>query len=336
MIKPIYFPFTYVPQGVAQALAACFQHFIVYQPSGKKVPDEMQLWVAANRMEVRVPDQTDDQAIEKVVKDFRSFASLHNDSRNLKTAAFLGQLSGIPFFSETSTSRIVSDLKKGGPPDSAETGSDPLFCARIFLGFAQDFDRQGDELNRGLGVHEQQSFELLKTLKGETETDSAANPLGTESRVDDPGEYMALARLQSWALLFQNDPIGSGLFVTSSKSVFNQLMAKLPAFEKILQSARLPAVEIKDKAFNSWRDSFLKHLTRLVETHWSASPDISTDLPLNSAGGTNVMLTLYLVPGQIPWDFFAQYLEARELPKKLPNQKAKFKNTLIGLVECQP
>jgi hypothetical protein len=321
-MKPIYFPFTYVPHGVAQALAACFQRFIVYQPSGKKVPDEMLPWVDANRMEVRVPDQTDDQAIEEVVKDFRSFASLHNDSGNLKTAAFLGQHSATPFFSETSTSRIVSDLKKGVSTDSPERGSDPLFCARVFLGFAQDFDRQGAELNRGLGVHAQQSCALLKTLKGETEIDSGANPLGAESMVDDPGEYM-------------DDPVGSGLFVTSSKSVFNQLTAKLPAFEKILQSAGLPAAEIKDKAFNAWRDSFLKHLTRLGETDGSASQNIGVDLPLNSGGGTNVMLTLYLVPGKMPWDFFAQYLEARQPPKKHANQKTKFKNTLVGLVECQ-
>ena len=112
MIKPIYFPFTYVPHGVAQALAACFRRFIVYQPTGKKVPDEMQPWVEADVMEVRVPDHTDDHAIEKVVKDFRSFASLHYDSKNLKTAAFLGKQYSVPFFGETATSRIVSDLKK--------------------------------------------------------------------------------------------------------------------------------------------------------------------------------------------------------------------------------
>ncbi|MCK5419939.1 MAG: hypothetical protein KAI93_15555, partial [Desulfobacterales bacterium] len=313
-----------------------FQRFIVYQPSGKKVPDEMQSWVETNVMEVRVPDQTDDQMIEKVVKDFRSFASLHYDSKNLKTAALLGQHGAIPFFSETSTSRIVSDLKTGGSSDSAETGSDPLFCARVFLGFAQDFDRQGDELNQGLDVHAQQSFELLKTLKGETEIDSAAIPLATESEVDDPGEYMALARLQAWALLFQKDPVGSGLFVTSSKSVFNQLMARVPATEKIFQSAGLPADKNKDQAFNAWRDSFLKHLNGLSETHWSASKEIGVDLPLKNDGGTDFKLTLYLVPGQIPGDFFAQYLEARHPPKKQPNQKAKFKNTLVGLVECQP
>jgi len=334
-MKPIYFPFTYVPQGVAQALAACFQGFIVYQPSGKKVPGEMQPWVDANLMEVRVPDQTDDQAIEKVVKDFRSFASLHNDSGNLKTAAFLGQHSAVPFFNETSTSRIVSDLKKGASSDSAATGSDPLFCARVFLGFAQDFDRQGDELNQGLGVHEQQSFELLKTLKGETEIDPAAIALGAQSKVNDPGEYMALARLQAWARLFQTDPVGSGLFVTSSKSVFNRLIAELPATKKILQFAGLPAIEIKDNDFNSWRKSLLKYLNRLVETQWSKSEGIGVAPRLKSAGGTNVTLTLYLVPGQTPGDFFAQYLEARPPPKKHANQKTKFKNTLVGLVECQ-
>jgi hypothetical protein len=56
---------------------------------------------------------------------------------------------------------------------------------------------------------------------------------------------------------------------------------------------------------------------------------------LKSDGGSNFKLTLYLVPGQIPGNFFAQYLEARHPPQKQPNQKAKFKNTLVGLIECQ-
>lgn len=335
MIKPIYFPFTYVPEWVAQALAACFQHFIVYQPSGKKVPDEMRPWIAANMMEVRIPAQTDDQALEKVVTDFRSFANLHEDSKNLKTAALLGQQYPIPFFSETSASQIVADLKKDSSSDSAVPGSDPLFCARVFLGFAEDFDRQRDEINQGLGVHDQRSYELLKTLKGQNEIDSGAFSPAPGNRLDDPGEYMTMSRLQAWDLLFQNDSIGSGLFVTSSRSVFNALIAKQPATEKIIQSSGLPAVEIKDKAFNSWRDHFLKHLHQLVKTHGSASKDIGVDLPVKSGGGQNVTLTLYLVPGQTPWNFFAQYFEAQHPSKKQPNQMVKFKNTLVGLVECQ-
>ncbi len=336
MIKPIYFPFTYVPEWVAQAMAACFQRFIVYQPSGRKIPDEMRPWVDANVMEVRVPAQTDDQALEKVVKDFRSFASLHDDSKNLKTAALLGQQYAIPFFSETSASRIVSDLKKDGSSDSAEAGSDPLFCARVFLGFAQDFDRQRDELNQGLGVHDQRSYELLENLKGEKEIDSASILLAAGSKLDDPAEYMTMSRLQAWNLLFQKDPVGSGLFVTSSRAVFNALIAKQPATEKIIQSWGLPAFEIKDNALNPWRNHFLKHLNQLVETRWSASKDIGVDLPLKSGGAKNVTLTLYLVPGQIPRNFFAQYFEAQHPSKKQPHQMVKLKNTLVGLIECQP
>jgi hypothetical protein len=113
------------------------------------------------------------------------------------------------------------------------------------------------------------------------------------------------------------------------------LIAKQPATEKIIQSSGLPAVEIKDKAFNSWRDHFLKHLHQLVKTHGSASKDIGVDLPVKSGGGQNVTLTLYLVPGQTPWNFFAQYFEAQRPSKKQPNQLVKFKNTLVGLVECQ-
>jgi hypothetical protein len=334
-MKPIYFPFTYVPEWVAQALAACFQRFIVYQPSGKKVPDEMRPWVEANVMEVRVPARTDDQALEKVVKDFRSFASLHEDSKNLKATALLGQQYAIPFFSETSASRIVAGLKKGGSSDSVKAGSGPLFRARVFLGFAQDFDRQRDELNQELGVHDQRSCELLKTLKGQNEIDSGVISPAVGSKLDDPGEYMTMSRLQAWSLLFQKDSFGSGLFVTSSRSVFNALIAKQPATEQIIQSSGLPAVEIKDKAFNSWRDHFLKHLHQLVETHGSASKDIGVDLPLKSGGGQNVTLNLYRVPGQTPWNFFAQYFEAQHPSKKQPNQMLKFKNTLVGLVECQ-
>ena len=145
MIKPIYFPFTYVPRWVAETLATCFKQFTIYRPTGKKMPDEMQLWVDANVMEVRVPVQTADEALGKVVKDFQPFASLHDDRKSLKTAVLLGQEFGIPFFGESAASQIVSDVKKGSKSESAEANFDPLFCARVFLDFAQQFDRQSDE-----------------------------------------------------------------------------------------------------------------------------------------------------------------------------------------------
>jgi hypothetical protein len=120
MIKPTYFPHTYVPQWVAETLAACFKQFAVYQPSGRELPAEMQPWVEANVMEVRVPVQTEDEALAKMAKEFRAFAGLHDDSKNLKTAVFWGQQGAIPCFGETTVSRIVSDVKKSSRSASAE------------------------------------------------------------------------------------------------------------------------------------------------------------------------------------------------------------------------
>ena len=127
-----------------------------------------------------------------------------------------------------------------------------------------------------------------------------------------------------------------GSISVSPLSVFNLLMAELPETEKILQSAGLPAVEIKDNDFNSWRKTFLKHLNRLAETPWSESKDISVAAPLKSCGGTNVTLTLYLVPGQNPADLFAPFLADERVNPINSNRQAGLKNTLIGLIVQQP
>ena len=161
MIKPVYFPHTYVPEWVAETLAGCFGRFTVYQPSGRKPPPEMQTWIDANVMEVRVPVQTEDEALEKMAKEFRAFAGLHDEGKNLKSAVLRGRQGGIPCFSESAASRIVSDVKRQSGPTPAEADSHPLFSAQVFLDFAQEFDRQSTELNRSLGDNVQQLGDLL-------------------------------------------------------------------------------------------------------------------------------------------------------------------------------
>ncbi len=335
-MKPIYFPFTYVPRWVAETLAACFKQFTVYQPSGRKLPAEMQPWVEANVMEVRLPVQTEDEALAKVVKDFRAFASLHGDSKNLKTAAFLGQNGAIPFSSESAASQIVSDVKKSGRTESAEANSDPLFCARVFLDFAHEFDRQSAELNRGLGGYDRRSRDLLKEISGGKENGLPATPLTAEIKVEDPGEYMALARFQAWLRLFMIDPVDSGLFVTSSPSVFNHLIENLAAAEKVIQSGGLPVMGAKDDSGISWRDSFLKQMKQLVENRWSAAEHTFADMPLPKDQRSNVTMTLYRVPGQGPADLFSRVFEDQNVDTLKPSQRAEFTNTLIGLIDQRP
>jgi hypothetical protein len=332
-MKPIYFPFTYVPGWVAKALAACLKQFVVYQPAGRKVPHEMQLWVDAQMMEIRVPVRKDDQALKAVIGDFRAFADRHHDSKELKTAAFWGQHGSIPFFGESSALRIVADLKKGVGSNSVQMDPNPLFGARVFLEFAQEFDRQHDELNRALNACDQRADDLLKNLMGDYEFTSSTTTRATAIEAHEPAEYMAFERLQAWIQLFREDPVGAWLFVTSSKSVFNHLVGQRPAAAKIIESEVLPADGIKDDAFNTQRNRFLKYLNQLVETNWSASKDVLCDISFKSGAATTVSLTVCLVPGQTPWDFFAQFGGFQHSEKITPDQTGKLKNTLIGLIE---
>ncbi|MEJ2099897.1 MAG: hypothetical protein P8X68_07960 [Desulfobacterales bacterium] len=334
-MKPIYFPYTYVPQWVAQALAACFQHFIVYCPSGTKVPHEMLPWVEANIMEIRMPVKIDDDAIKRVVEDYRSFASLHANSYEMKTSAFSRRQGSVPFFDETAVSQIVSEVKKNFKSQTNNTNLDPLFVEQVFLHFAQEFDRQQDELSQELNFYDQRSQKLIKNLRGSDEIDSLAIGPAVENKVDDPAEYMTLDRLQAWVRLFMEDAVDSELFVTSSQSVFNHLIESQPAAEKIIQLTELPAVPPQEGPFITWRDMFLKQIQKLIETEGSDNEHGLEDIPRTEITGIHIALTLYRLPGQSPMDLFAPILgtQSNHIIKFHPSMKSK--NALLGYFERQ-
>ena len=68
-MKPIFFPFTYVSDSVAQALTACFGQFIVYQPLAGKIPEQMRPWVEKGILDIRVPVTEDQKELEAAVRN---------------------------------------------------------------------------------------------------------------------------------------------------------------------------------------------------------------------------------------------------------------------------
>jgi hypothetical protein len=329
-LKPIYFPFTYVPQWVAETLTACFKQFIVYQPSGKKLPDGMGSWAEKNIMDVCVPVQSEDEKLAKMTKDFQAFASLYGESKYLKTAAFLGQQCGVPFFDESAASRIISELKKGGKPEPAQANLDPLFCARVFLDFAQEFDRQSDELNQGLEANDQHSLDLLNLIGSETSRALPVTPLTTEIKVEDPGEYMVPGRLQAWSRLFMKDPADSGLLITSSKTVFHHLIDNQTSAEKIIKLDGLPAI---DDGATTWRDLLIKQTKELIENRWTSDGRGLIGMPRPEGRRSNIALTFYLVPGQSPTDLFHGIFQDQNVDTTKRKKQAGFTNTVLGLID---
>ena len=333
MIQPIYFPFTYVPQWVAEIFAAGFRHFYVYQPSGKDLPAEMQIWVEKNAMNVCVPAPAEDKTFTEIVRAFQQFAQQHADVRNFKSAVFWNQHGAIPFFDDTSASQIIADLKKSREVDTGRAHPEALLRARVFLEFAQEFDRQNAELQLELVDTDRRSEALLKNLTGQKENDPAPARLTAGLKSDDPGDYMPQDRLLAWARLFLKQPIESGFLVTTSPTIFDTLVENLVPNEKLLELNGLPTPGLNDDSLTAWRKTFYRQIKNGIETEGSIAEDDFARGPLLPESAAQFKLTVYRLPGCTPSQLFARFLKSPIGGKNEFNLTLDIKNTLIGLIE---
>ncbi len=158
-MKPIYFPFTYVSEPVAEALASCFKQTVVYASSGD-LPESMQKWMKNSILDIRTPVINDEDKLDAVIKDYKNWANIHKESG---MAFFKSKKNTIPFFDDTYTSQIRSAIKQNPEPEKP----DPVFNSRLFLHIAQEFDMQNWELTRDLDLFDDMEQKLIKELKGD-------------------------------------------------------------------------------------------------------------------------------------------------------------------------
>jgi hypothetical protein len=165
-MKPIYFPFTYISEKVLGAVSAFFKQIIVYQPSSLNIPESTQKQANSGLLEIRIPAKGDENKIDNILKDYKSWANIHQGS---EMAFFKTKPDIIPFFGESSTSQIKAAIKKEKQKQQNEKKQDSLLNAKIFLHIAQEFDMQNWEINKELQLSEEKTLNLIDNLKGEDE-----------------------------------------------------------------------------------------------------------------------------------------------------------------------
>jgi hypothetical protein len=330
-MKPVYFPFTLITKPVCQTLAACFKQTAVYQISDIKIPDDMQQWEKSGILDIRIPVKYDAEKLDAIVKQYRSWANLHQGSE----ITFLkSRTDKIPFFDENSTRQITADIKnKEGRQNRSQEKPDPLLNAALFLHLAQEYDMQNLTLTQDLQAIEAMEQDFMKDLKGDNHVlDEEIAPEKT-LEVYDPGHYMPKERIQAWTHLMQQDQQGSGCFVTTSRSVFEFLIDRTPDAELVDVLDAIPVVDNGNEALETWRDELMKHLEMLATVVWIAKTDPIITAPEIPGCETAVSLTLYIVPGKTPHEFFNRYVEHDVVNYKEKYQKVKLKNTLLGLIQ---
>jgi hypothetical protein len=329
-MKPIYFPFTYIPESVGKAMAACFGQSAVYQIASTNVPDEMKGLAEDGILDLRIPVDSNGKLLDKILKDYRGWIS---SRQGIETAYLKTIADEIPFFDESASSQIRADLKKTGQQAPAAEKPDPLFQAILFLHMAQEFDLQNTGLDQDLMDIEAMEEDFMKNLKGEDDDDQARAIVRMVLEKDDPGHYMTIERLKAWALLMQQDTEVFGLFVTSSRAVVEHIIDIVPETEKVIRFDAVPMGVDDDAALVKWRNEFMESLETLATRPWPAAMDDMANPPEVPGKEKNVALTLYIVPGKTSHAFFADCVESDVFQAGSAKPDTRFKNILIGLVE---
>jgi hypothetical protein len=329
-MKPIYFPFTYIPKSVGKELFACFGQTAVYQISATKIPDEMQKLSQDGVLDLRIPVESDGILLDKIRKEYHSWLNSHQGTES----AFLKAMAGkIPFFDESASSQIRSDIKKTLKQIPSKEKPDPLFNAGLFLHMAQEFDFQKKRLNQDLMDIETIEEDLMKNLKGENDDTQTQDVTRKALEKEDPGRYMTTRRIEAWASLMSQDPQVSGLFITSSPAVLEHIIEIVPEMEQVIRFDAIPMDTDKIEAFSKWQDDLMETLEMLVTKNWPVSIDTMSPPPGLHRSERHIALTLYIVPHKTPHECFAGCVGTDLFPAEPTTTGTEFKNTLIGFVE---
>lgn len=319
-MKPVYFPFTYVTEPAAAALASCFRQTAVYQPSALKLPEPMKKWQENGVLDIRTPVKGDEDKLNAVITDYKNWANLHQGA---DLSFFKTRGHSIPFFEGTS-SQIRADIVRKSKAEIRAEPELPDLNARMFLCIAQEFDIQQWEIRSDLASFETLEKDFMKNLKGEE--DELSFPHVSLSP-QDTGNYMLAERLKAWSRLMRHDPESSGIFVTGSRSVFEEVMEIVPEPKKTIAFDSIPLYESgSDENTGTWQDSLTEYLEKLI-----SDPSSDTDIsPLsNKKAGPKISLNLCLISGKSPESLFGHWTDRGIFPK---NTGEVYKNTIIGLL----
>lgn len=330
-MQPIYFPHTYITDKIYQALPACFQKLMIYQPTLGHIPESMRQWRDTGQLEIRCPLREFEMEIAYSLKSYQYLGSTHQ-GRKGEIKHF--QPSDVPFFDDTSPQKIRADLtrKMQGdepgnpllPPSTAR-----LIHAGLFLQMAQDFDRHQDGINRDMDTCLGMEKNLFKHLKEDDDSlfqDLAFTPLPP---ADALGEHMLAERLSAWSRLFFYDILHNSdgeefpprplLFITPSRLLFEEMVTE-KADHTIIFSLDSQCME---------RAAFSATLAGMARATDMASLREAIGL---FASNPPTAIKMAVVLNEPPLDFLAKHagIYPGDIPT-LPGRKRQ-ENTLIGLV----
>ena len=334
-MKAVYFPFTYISQSAADLMNCCFHEWILYQPVSMQLPSFLKDKALEKRVEIRLPEGGDETQLKMLLKDYRNWVDL-NQGQDITSLRFHGD--GIPFYSESSISRIRQDIRGGHSEMENQQAVDPLFNARLFLLIAHERDKQDDELSRDLSRLDEMEAALFEAIKGDIDSTETLESAFTVRESPDSGGVLTRKRVEAWAtlvlqgccLLSQAMP---GIYLTDSRSVFDYVLDDAPD-AVFLDCLNIPKAGPQNvDVLPSWQDGVNAHFRELASGRpgeWEKTRGDRCGFDLDD---THHRLRLVVIPGLAPFEFWARFVPRSNDFKEPPVTDSEIINTVIGLLE---
>lgn len=331
-MKPTYFPYTYISDPLAEAVAGCCGKFRVYQPLSDKLPLTMQPWVDKGIIDIRLPVSGADREVEAATENYLNWANLHAGSSGPHRASLKTLKASAKGLGTSLSSQIVADVKKQINGNTTAKASDPVLSARIFLYLAQNFDQQSQEVENVLAESRKKELELIQDLKREKDPLAAEFNKETDHLPKENTDYLIGGRLEAWTRLLLKDRQPSGFFVTHSTAILGQLLDNAPTAEKIFDFEAIPATTLATVGPAPWREQLMSLFSYMAENKWPAvSEKMVSGIDIPVAENT-VSLKIYVVPDQNPLQVFCRGAGIKGPDSNIAGPTGAGRNTLLGLV----
>ncbi len=230
---PVYFPFTYVPEPMAEAFARLFSTTIVFQAWKGGITPFMRDFAEKKSLDLKVPFDSDEDKLASLLSAYREWARVHQGS---ELAFFRTQKESVPFFDEMSSHGIRAQIKKtvSGEKKKDKEEIDPVLLARLFLCMAHEYDMNHWQVDMELDKIKKMEEKFLENLTGGEETGKEGfNIRASLALKDDPGAHMTEERLDAWARLAAPHAKDARLFVTHSKAVTDVILERCVKWEPV-------------------------------------------------------------------------------------------------------
>ncbi|MFH1102610.1 MAG: hypothetical protein V1714_02445 [Pseudomonadota bacterium] len=313
-MKVTYFPYTIVQPSALKSLSACFSNLILYQLSDAIPSEGMREGVERGVFKIRFQGQEMHRKLISVWNDFESWAKLHQTPRDLKTIFFKGLKDRTPFFNETATARIASEIKHHGLEENCDKSASLIFSSVFFLYIAEKYDSQSWDIETELESFEDMEQNMIKNLKGGEEDENKFAPDRRDIPADNPCDHMIPERISAWIHLFLDDIRRSGepmpaVYVTSNPLALEHVLDKADQWEHAFEINGIPTERISDERRFTWQRSLMNRLSALADHSNGSLPEPTLSPPYGTTEDASVSLSAYRIQ-ESPWDFFVRFIDS--------------------------